>query len=143
MQWEVLDRNTKAIGFYECIGGTVEKEWLTVRMYHPELGRLAAGKVSTNNNTPSKSHCASHKPPLLVQQWNLKRVYLLIAITNYLKVQAHVKTKCKKYCTYLSLWSILEVERALTTIEVAKETVTTLMPNINSIFMVPKQHCMP
>lgn len=55
MQWQVLDRNTKAIGFYECIGGTVVKEWLTVRMHHPELGRFAAGEASTNNNTPSKS----------------------------------------------------------------------------------------
>ena len=53
MQWQVLDWNTKAIGFYESIGGAVVKEWLTVHMRHPELGRFAAGEMSVNNNTPS------------------------------------------------------------------------------------------
>ena len=53
MQWQVLDWNTKAIGFYESIGGAVVKEWLTVHMHHPELGRFAAGEMSVNNNTPS------------------------------------------------------------------------------------------
>ncbi len=40
-QWQVLDWNTPAIGFYESLGGRVQKEWLTVRVQGDELAHLA------------------------------------------------------------------------------------------------------
>ena len=56
MQWQVFDWNTKAIGFYESIGGVVIKDTLPVHMHHPELGRFAAGEMSdgVDNSTPNK-----------------------------------------------------------------------------------------
>jgi GNAT superfamily N-acetyltransferase len=40
--WQVLDWNTPAIGFYESLGGHVERQWLTVRVLGEEIARLAA-----------------------------------------------------------------------------------------------------
>ena len=43
MVWQVLDWNTKAAELYERLGGSVVKEWLTVRMYEDNVQRFAAG----------------------------------------------------------------------------------------------------
>lgn len=40
-QWQVLDWNTPAIEFYEAMGGSVQKEWLTVRVEGDRLRQLA------------------------------------------------------------------------------------------------------
>jgi GNAT superfamily N-acetyltransferase len=40
--WQVLDWNAPAIGFYESLGATVRREWLTVRLDGDALDRLAA-----------------------------------------------------------------------------------------------------
>ncbi len=40
-QWQVLDWNTPALEFYESLGATVMKEWLTMRAEGEELKRLA------------------------------------------------------------------------------------------------------
>lgn len=42
MRWQVLDWNEPAIRFYESLGGTLMKEWLTVRLDGEPLRRLAA-----------------------------------------------------------------------------------------------------
>jgi GNAT superfamily N-acetyltransferase len=39
--WQVLDWNTPSIEFYESLGGTVVKEWLTVRVDGAALQALA------------------------------------------------------------------------------------------------------
>jgi GNAT superfamily N-acetyltransferase len=41
-QWQVLDWNTTAIGFYESLGARVMKEWLTMRLSGDALRRLGA-----------------------------------------------------------------------------------------------------
>lgn len=43
MVWQVLDWNTKAAELYERLGGSVVREWLTVRMYDGSLQSFAAG----------------------------------------------------------------------------------------------------
>jgi RimJ/RimL family protein N-acetyltransferase len=40
--WQVLDWNEPSIRFYESLGASVLKEWLTVRMDGEALERLAA-----------------------------------------------------------------------------------------------------
>jgi GNAT superfamily N-acetyltransferase len=39
--WQVLDWNTPAISFYESMGATVMKEWLTCRVQGEALQKLA------------------------------------------------------------------------------------------------------
>ena len=39
-QWQVLDWNTPSIEFYESLGATVMKEWLTMRVSGESLQRL-------------------------------------------------------------------------------------------------------
>lgn len=51
MQWQVLDWNTKAIDFYERIGGKCLKEWLTIRMDKESLTNFAQGKTDAGNGT--------------------------------------------------------------------------------------------
>jgi GNAT superfamily N-acetyltransferase len=41
-QWQVLDWNTPAIKFYESLGATSMKEWLTMRVSGEALKKLAA-----------------------------------------------------------------------------------------------------
>jgi GNAT superfamily N-acetyltransferase len=41
MRWQVLDWNQPAIDFYESLGATLLKEWLTVRITGEPLERLA------------------------------------------------------------------------------------------------------
>ena len=41
--WQVLDWNEPAIAFYEKLGATIQREWLTVRMEGEALARLAGG----------------------------------------------------------------------------------------------------
>jgi len=41
-EWQVLDWNTPAIEFYQSLGATVMKEWLTMRVTGDELIKLAA-----------------------------------------------------------------------------------------------------
>lgn len=43
MVWQVLDWNTKATELYERLGGSVLKEWLTIRMCKDNLQKFAAG----------------------------------------------------------------------------------------------------
>ena len=43
MMWIVLDWNTRAINFYEKIGASIEKEWLTVKMEAVALDKFAGG----------------------------------------------------------------------------------------------------
>ena len=40
--WQVLDWNTPSIDFYQSLGATVMKEWLTMRVTDDALVRLAA-----------------------------------------------------------------------------------------------------
>lgn len=40
MHWNALDWNTPAIDFYEKIGAKVLKEWVTLRMYRPDIEKL-------------------------------------------------------------------------------------------------------
>lgn len=42
MRWQVLDWNEPAIKFYEALGATFLREWLTVRLDGEPLRRLAA-----------------------------------------------------------------------------------------------------
>jgi GNAT superfamily N-acetyltransferase len=42
LQWDVLEWNTPAIGFYERIGATMMTEWRTMRVHRDTLPRLAA-----------------------------------------------------------------------------------------------------
>ena len=42
-QWQVLDWNTPAIGFYKALGAKQLGEWITMRVSGEELARLAAG----------------------------------------------------------------------------------------------------
>lgn len=42
MVWQVLDWNTRALDLYERVGGQCEREWLTVRMYRPNLQDFAS-----------------------------------------------------------------------------------------------------
>ena len=51
MIWQVLDWNTRATELYQRLGGKVLKEWLTVRMTQPELGKFASGQTTTKNTT--------------------------------------------------------------------------------------------
>jgi GNAT superfamily N-acetyltransferase len=44
-QWQVLDWNEPAIKFYEKVGASVLREWLTVRIAGDALARLAATEV--------------------------------------------------------------------------------------------------
>jgi GNAT superfamily N-acetyltransferase len=44
-QWQVLDWNTPAIGFYESMGGRILNGWLTVRVDGDGLRRLAETPV--------------------------------------------------------------------------------------------------
>jgi hypothetical protein len=39
--WQVLDRNTPAIEFYEAHGAKVMRSWLTCRVEGDAIGRLA------------------------------------------------------------------------------------------------------
>lgn len=41
--WQVLDWNEPAIAFYEKLGASIQREWLTVRMEGEALARLAGG----------------------------------------------------------------------------------------------------
>ena len=49
MQWQVLDWNTRAAELYERIGGSILREWLTIRMIQPALGKFAVGEVSIDD----------------------------------------------------------------------------------------------
>ena len=40
-QWQVLDWNAPAIGFYETLGATALKEWITMRVSGEAIARLA------------------------------------------------------------------------------------------------------
>ncbi|MEI6419197.1 MAG: GNAT family N-acetyltransferase [Sphingomonadales bacterium] len=42
-QWQVLDWNTPAIGFYESLGAKAQSEWIGMRVEGDALLRLAAG----------------------------------------------------------------------------------------------------
>ena len=41
-QWQVLDWNVDAIGFYEKLGAEVQRQWLTVRVEGEGIARMAA-----------------------------------------------------------------------------------------------------
>lgn len=41
MMWIVLDWNSRAINFYEGIGASIEREWLTVKMEKDALTKFA------------------------------------------------------------------------------------------------------
>jgi GNAT superfamily N-acetyltransferase len=43
-QWQVLDWNATAIGFYEALGAKALKEWITMRVSGADLERLAGGR---------------------------------------------------------------------------------------------------
>ena len=51
MQWQVLDWNTRATDLYERIGGKIQREWLTIKMAPPELGKFASGEISISNTS--------------------------------------------------------------------------------------------
>lgn len=40
MVWQCLDWNTKAMDFYERVGGKCLREWLTIRMYKPDIHKF-------------------------------------------------------------------------------------------------------
>ena len=42
LQWDVLEWNTPAIGFYEQLGAKMLMEWRTMRVHHEALPALAA-----------------------------------------------------------------------------------------------------
>jgi len=42
-QWQVLDWNASAIGFYETLGAKALKGWITMRVSGADLERLARG----------------------------------------------------------------------------------------------------
>ncbi len=54
--WQVLDWNTLAIEFYESLGATVMKEWLTMRVTGEALVRLATehSAVSTQQSAATE-----------------------------------------------------------------------------------------
>lgn len=41
LEWEVLDQNTHAIGFYDSIGGQTKDDWTTYRLSGEHLAELA------------------------------------------------------------------------------------------------------
>jgi GNAT superfamily N-acetyltransferase len=43
-QWQVLDWNTAAVGFYESLGARRLPEWITMRVTAPDIARLARGE---------------------------------------------------------------------------------------------------
>jgi GNAT superfamily N-acetyltransferase len=43
-QWQVLDWNTPAIQFYESLGATAMKEWLTMRVTGEALAKMAGAR---------------------------------------------------------------------------------------------------
>ena len=45
MHWLVLDWNSRAISFYERLGGNLVKESLNVKLVRPALSQLAAGEI--------------------------------------------------------------------------------------------------
>ena len=45
MQWQVLDWNEPAIGFYRSLGSAVEGEWLNGRLEGEALSALAAASA--------------------------------------------------------------------------------------------------
>jgi len=47
-QWQVLDWNAPAIGFYESLGAKVMKEWLTMRVSGEALRKLGEQTISSN-----------------------------------------------------------------------------------------------
>ena len=47
--WQVLDWNTPSLGFYEAMGATVLREWLTCRVEGDALRRLAEGAPRTGD----------------------------------------------------------------------------------------------
>ena len=47
MMWIVLDWNKRAIDFYEKIGASIEKEWLTVKMEFATLSKFACDDTTT------------------------------------------------------------------------------------------------
>ncbi len=53
--WQVLDWNIPAIEFYQSLGATVMKEWLTMRITDDALARLASepSAVSTQQSAAS------------------------------------------------------------------------------------------
>jgi RimJ/RimL family protein N-acetyltransferase len=42
LQWDVLEWNTPAIGFYEQMGATMMREWRTMRVHYEGLPAFAA-----------------------------------------------------------------------------------------------------
>lgn len=42
LEWQVLDWNTEAIGFYEGLGAEIQRTWVPVRVDGERLGALAA-----------------------------------------------------------------------------------------------------
>jgi GNAT superfamily N-acetyltransferase len=46
LQWDVLEWNTPAIGFYDQLGATMLMEWRTMRVHHEALPALAAQSKS-------------------------------------------------------------------------------------------------
>ena len=52
-QWQVLDWNEPAIRFYESMGASLLREWLTVRVKGEDLERLATTEVSVGPPTKS------------------------------------------------------------------------------------------
>ncbi len=48
-EWQVLDWNQSAIEFYQSLGATVMKEWLTLRLAGQALGTLAAQETNGEN----------------------------------------------------------------------------------------------
>ena len=50
MKWQVMGWNTKAVRFYERIGGEFKKDWLTVKLSEPGLGKLASGDNSAKKS---------------------------------------------------------------------------------------------
>jgi GNAT superfamily N-acetyltransferase len=44
LEWDVLEWNTPAIGFYESIGAKIQTEWRIMRVADEALNALAAGK---------------------------------------------------------------------------------------------------
>ena len=65
------------------------KEWLTVHMHHPELGRFAAGEMSVNNNTPSK--------------YTNRAIFVCLCITQTTKIITHLIAIAVSFVTALKL----------------------------------------
>lgn len=49
MMWTVGDWNTIAINFYKKIGGSIEKEWLQVKMENAALTKFVSDMDTTMN----------------------------------------------------------------------------------------------